>query len=188
MPEGHPYTYDREAIGGNSVIRRWAILFVALAISLFVGPAPVCAQSASSATSAPNYGAGAGAAGLTNSGTQSQSPYSGSVPGKLVSGVLPLSLQDALDRGLKQNLGLLLSNENIRSARGERWTQLSKLLPNVTTQSSVVSSQIDLATLGISFPGIPTVVGPFSYFDSRAYLTQTLFDWKAINYTRSATQ
>ena len=170
------------------MIRRWAILFVALAISLFVGPTTVRAQSPSSTISGPNYGAGAGTAGLTNSATQSESPYSGSVPGKLVPGVLQLSLQDALDRGLKQNLGLLLSNESIRSARGERWTQLSKLLPNVTTQSSVVSSQIDLATLGISLPGIPSVVGPFSYFDSRAYMTQTLFDWKAINTTRSATE
>jgi outer membrane protein TolC len=103
---------------------------------------------------------------------------------------LQLSLQDAIGRGLKQNLGLLLSNEDIRSARGELWTQLSKLLPNLTTQSSVVTSQIDLATLGLTIPipGFPTVVGPFSYFDARAYMTQTLFDWKAINNTRSANQ
>jgi outer membrane protein TolC len=120
--------------------------------------------------------------------TQSQNPFTGSVPDKFVPGVLSISLQDAIDRGLKQNLGLLLSNADIRSARGERWTQLSKLLPNLTTQTSVVASQIDLATLGITIPGFPTVVGPFSYFDSRAYLTQTLFDWKAINKTRSATQ
>ena len=120
--------------------------------------------------------------------SQVQNPFNGSVPGKLVPGVLPISLQDAMDRGLKQNLGLLLSNEDIRSARGERWTQLSKLLPNLTTQTNVATSQIDLATLGISIPGFPTVVGPFSYFDSRAYLTQTLFDWKAMNKTRSATQ
>ena len=31
-------------------------------------------------------------------------------------------------------------------------------------------------------------VGPFSYFDARANLTQTLFDWKAINNTRAASQ
>src|ERR1700676_4468525 len=101
-------------------------------------------------------------------GTQGVSPFAGSTPARLVPGILPLSLQEAIDRGLKQNLGLLLSNADIRSARGQRWEQLSKLLPNLTTQTSVVASQIDLATLGITIPGFPTVVGPFSYFDSRA--------------------
>jgi hypothetical protein len=44
------------------------------------------------------------------------SPFSGSVPAKVVPGVLPLSLEDAIDRGLKQNLGLLLSNADVRPA------------------------------------------------------------------------
>ena len=35
---------------------------------------------------------------------------------------------------------------------------------------------------------IPSVVGPFAYFDARAYLSQQLFDWKGINKTRSATE
>ena len=54
-------------------------------------------------------------------GTVGVSPFAGSVPAKLVPGVIPLSLQDAIDRGLKQNLGLLLSNADIRSASGQRW-------------------------------------------------------------------
>jgi outer membrane protein TolC len=170
------------------VIRRCSILFLHLAILMLMIAISARAQSGSPATSSPGYTANTNSTGPSTSVAQSQSSFSGSVPGKLVPGVLQISLQDALDRGLKQNLGLLLSNEDIRSARGERWTQLSKLLPNVTTQTSVVASQIDLATLGISIPGFPNVVGPFSYFDSRAYMTQTLFDWKTINKTRSATQ
>lgn len=170
------------------MIRRCSILFLHLAILMLMIAISARAQSGSPATSSPGYTANTNSTGPSTSVAQSQSSFSGSVPGKLVPGVLQISLQDALDRGLKQNLGLLLSNEDIRSARGERWTQLSKLLPNVTTQTSVVASQIDLATLGISIPGFPNVVGPFSYFDSRAYMTQTLFDWKAINKTRSATQ
>jgi outer membrane protein TolC len=170
------------------VIRRCSILFLKLAILMPMIAISARAQSGSPATSSSGYSANPNSTGPSTSAIQSQSPFSGSLPGKLVPGVIQISLQDALDRGLKQNLGLLLSNEDIRSARGERWTQLSKLLPNMTTQSSVVASQIDLATLGISIPGFPTVVGPFSYFDSRAYVTQTLFDWKAINKTRSATQ
>ena len=61
-------------------------------------------------------------------------PVRGQRAGKTRSGVMPLSLQDAIDRGLKQNLGLLLSNADIRSARGQRWEQLSALLPHVTAR------------------------------------------------------
>jgi outer membrane protein TolC len=35
---------------------------------------------------------------------------------------------------------------------------------------------------------IPPGVGPFSYFDARANVSQTLFDWKAINAVRAAGQ
>src|SRR5580698_4035552 len=97
------------------------------------------------------------------------SPFQSSVPSAPVSGVLPLSLQDAIDRGLKQNLGLLLSGEDVRSARGERWKELSALLPNVTAMPYAADSRIDLAELGFTFkfPGvtIPSVVGPFAYLD-----------------------
>jgi outer membrane protein TolC len=53
-------------------------------------------------------------------------------------------------------------------------------------------SKINLGELGLtSLPGvtnIPAAVGPFSYFDSRATVTQSVFDWKSINATRAATQ
>ncbi|MGA8221080.1 MAG: TolC family protein [Candidatus Acidiferrales bacterium] len=171
--------------------RRTAILFVTLAMALPLSGIPARAQLTTPANATAIYGPSANTSGSSSPGVQPLNPYSGSVPAKLVPGTLQISLREAIDHGLKQNLGLLLSNEDIRSARGERWTQLSKLLPNLTTQTSVVASQVDLATLGLSagvIPGIPNVVGPFSYFDARAYMTQTLFDWKAINKTRSATQ
>ncbi len=123
-------------------------------------------------------------------GTLGVSPFAGSVPAKLVPGVMPISLQEAIDRGLKQNLGLLLSNADIRAARGQRWEQLSALLPHVTAAPYADVSQINLRELGISFsiPGFnlpPTV--RFSYFDARVNVDQSLFDWKSINATRAAT-
>jgi outer membrane protein TolC len=124
-------------------------------------------------------------------GTGGVSPFAGSVPAKLVPGILSLSLRDAIDRGLKQNLGVLLSSAEIRSARGQRWEQLSALLPHVTAAPYVAASEINLAELGFSgVPGlkIPLSVGPFSYFDARAAVAQTLFDWKSINATRAASQ
>ena len=125
-------------------------------------------------------------------GTGGVSPFAGSVPAKPVPGVLPLSLRDAIDRGLKQNLGALLSNADIRSARGQRWEQLSALLPHLTATPYAAVSQINLKELGISLniPGVnlPSALGPFSYFDARVNLTQSIFDWKSINATHAASQ
>jgi outer membrane protein TolC len=124
-------------------------------------------------------------------GTTGVSPFSGSVPAQLVPGVMPLSLQDAMDRGLKQNLGLLLSNTDTRAARGQRWEQLSALLPHATAAPSETASEINLPELGLtSLDGItiPASIGPFSYFDARVNVTQSLFDWKSINATRAASQ
>ncbi|MCU1242432.1 MAG: outer rane efflux protein [Candidatus Acidoferrum typicum] len=125
------------------------------------------------------------------SGTQGVSPFAGSVPAKAVPGVMPISLREAIDRGLKQNLGLLLSNADIRAARGQRWQQLSALLPHVTAAPYADVSQINLNELGISLriPGInfpPSV--RFSYYDARVSVDQSLFDWKSINATRAASQ
>lgn len=135
---------------------------------------------------------GSSSPGATSTGSPAGSSFSGSVPTKLVPGVIPLSLQEAIDRGLKQNLGLLLSNTDIRSARGQRWEQLSALLPHASVSPYVAMSKINLGELGLtSLPGvtnIPAAVGPFSYFDSRAAVTQSVFDWKSINATRAATQ
>ena len=124
--------------------------------------------------------------------SQEANPFTGSVASKPLPGVVPISLQDAINRGLKQNLGVLLSNADIQSARGQRWEQLSALLPHVTAAPYVDVSKTNLAEVGFSFkvPGLtfPTSVGPFSYFDARVNVTQSLFDWKSINKTRAAGQ
>jgi outer membrane protein TolC len=130
-------------------------------------------------------------AGQAIPGTQGASPFGGSVPAKVVPGVLALSLRDAMDRGLKQNLGLLLSRADIQSARGQRWEQLSALLPQVTAAPSVTVSKTNLGEIGLTNIGgvtIPPSVGPFSYFDARVAVTQSVFDWKAINATRATGQ
>ena len=124
--------------------------------------------------------------------SQGGNTFSGSVPSQPVPGILPLSLQDAIDRGLKQNLGLLLSSSDVGNARGQRWQQLSALLPHISLAPYADISQVNLSEFGFSFhfPGlnIPTVVGPFSYFDARANLSQSLFDWAAVNKTRASQQ
>jgi len=119
----------------------------------------------------------------------SESPYSGSVPeGEATSAVLPLSFKDAIDRALRNNLGLLIGTDNLLAARGQRWQELSHLLPNVNAVATQAATQIDLAALGFrfNFPGVPPVVGPLGTFDARAYVTAPLFDWHALERDRGA--
>jgi outer membrane protein TolC len=117
-------------------------------------------------------------------------PFAGSVPTKPVAERIPLSLQDAITLGLKHNLGLLLSRADTRAARGQRWQELSALLPHVTAAPYLAESKLNLAQVGlgnvVNVFHISPSVGPFSYFDARAAITQTLFDWKSINSARAA--
>ncbi|MGA8736333.1 MAG: TolC family protein [Terriglobales bacterium] len=145
---------------------------------------PCGAQTSSSPpTSAP---------GQAIPGTSAASTFASSVPTKVVPGVLQLSLKDAIDRGLRQNLGLLLSRADTRSARGQRWEQLSALLPHITAAPYWAESKINIDQVG--FAGVANTfhispaVGPYSYFDARAAITQSLFDWQSINATRAANQ
>ncbi|HKV92695.1 MAG TPA: TolC family protein [Candidatus Angelobacter sp.] len=134
--------------------------------------------------------------GQESAALQAQNPFSGSVPGgTATAGVLSLSLKDAIDRGLKQNLGLLLANEGIPSARGQWWKGLSELLPHLTTSTTESAQQINLETVGINLSALrkiganlSPIVGPFGIFDTRAYLTQSVFNWKSIQQTRSDAQ
>jgi len=157
--------------------------FLLAGVLLFRSPTALAQTPLPAGSSSPSTGLPGALAG---------SSFSGSVPGKPVPGVIPLSLQEAIDRGLKQNLGALLSNTDIRAARGQRWEQLSALLPHATLSPYVAASKINLGELGLTnLPGaisIPASVGPFSYFDSRAAVTQSLFDWKSINASRAASQ
>lgn len=118
-----------------------------------------------------------------------ESPFLGSVPTGMPTGtVLRLSLEEALELGLRQNLGLLQRQENVLSERGKRWKELSGLLPKLTTRTSANIEKDNLAARGLTQPGIPPVVGPYGYYDTRVFLTQPVFDLPAIDRTRAASQ
>jgi outer membrane protein TolC len=166
--------------------RCWHLLMLAEALICFT----ICGIGTSLAqTEIP---LGPSTPGQSIPGTGGVSLFAGSVPTKLVPGVLSLSLRDAIDRGLKQNLGLLLSHADVRAAQGQRWEQLSALLPHVTAAPYVAETKVNIDELGFAGLGsllhIPSSVGPFSYFDARAAATQTMFDWRSINATRAASQ
>jgi outer membrane protein TolC len=127
-------------------------------------------------------------AGQSNYETLSQNPYLGGVPaGSLSATPVALYLEDAVARGLKQNLGGVLATDVVTDARGQRWQALSELLPNVITDTRFGVHQINVkAAFGLTIRGEPPIIGPFGYFDSRAYLTQSAFDWASIERARSS--
>ena len=102
--------------------------------------------------------------------------------------VISLTFQDAIDLALKNNLGVLLQSYNTIAARGEKWKELSALLPNVTAGVSVNAVQDNLAARGLRFPGFPTIVGPYGFTDARVYLSQSILNLKALNRQRGAAE
>jgi outer membrane protein TolC len=116
--------------------------------------------------------------------TTSQSAIDPSFKGSIISGkatgeVLPLSLDEAMQRGLRTNLGLVLQSSNERQANGSRLEELQQLLPTASATISYQVEQVDLAAFGLKFPGINPIIGPFQVEDFRAYLTQNLINLQA---------
>ncbi len=110
-----------------------------------------------------------------NLAAPTDSSYKGSlVTGKATDGVMDLSLDDAIARGLKQNLGLILQTTAQQNAKGQELEALQALLPTVTGDASIEVEQVNLAAYGLKFPGLNPIIGPFQVVDFRAYLTQNL--------------
>lgn len=111
---------------------------------------------------------------------QTNVQFQGSVPNGVASSApLALTLDDAIQRGLQSNLGLLSRDTTSRSVRAERIRTLSVLLPQVTGSVGQTEQQSNLQTLGIHLPGIPRMVGPFTYFEAQANASARIFDWSA---------
>jgi outer membrane protein TolC len=119
--------------------------------------------------------------------------YAGSIPAAGQPFAGKLSLREAVQRGLDYNLGVVGLTNAVRQARGQSRAALSALLPNLSGDLTGTEEKVDLAAFGFSslrVPGfsLPSVVGPFHYFDLRARLSQTVLDLVAWNNYRSAAE
>ncbi len=179
----------------NTAFLQFICFFFALCVSVAEG-------QQSGAPGGPGMQAGAapgGTATLSNASAAPVTPppqtgdesFQGSVPqGKASSTPIALALGEAIDRGLKANLGVLTSEQSSREIRAQRLRALSTLLPKLTGQVNVVEQQINLQALGFLFniPGIQLahIVGPYGYQSVQANAQLTLFDYTAIsNYKAS---
>jgi outer membrane protein TolC len=109
--------------------------------------------------------------------TPSASPFQGSVAtGEVSAQPIDLTLDDAIQRGLKANLGVILSGTQTVAARGQRLSQLQALLPSVEGSLQETVMQEDLPAQGLRIKGFPTIIGPFGFTDLRAKLNWSLVD------------
>ena len=105
------------------------------------------------------------------------SSFQGSVPeGQATAPTMELTLDEAVQRGLRNNLGVILSSTQTAAARGQRLSQLQALLPSVDFDAKESLMQADLAAQGLRIPGFPTIIGPFGFTDVRASLKWSLVD------------
>ena len=90
-----------------------------------------------------------------------------------------LTLQEAIQKGLQANLGVLVAGTRVEEAEAARLRSLSAaLLPRINAQTYANVQNRDLRAFGISVPNlpIPSVVGPFSNYDIRVYAQQNVVD------------
>jgi outer membrane protein TolC len=106
---------------------------------------------------------------------------------------ISLSLDEALKMGLHYNLGAIASQQDSQRAKGEGIAVRSELFPNLSGGLREDVQQIDFASYGfkLKFPpslgiNFPNIVGPFNYFDLRAYLTQRVADMQSIRSYQSS--
>jgi outer membrane protein TolC len=120
---------------------------------------------------------------------RAQDPFTGSLPqGKATGQVVDLSIQDALDRGLKYNLGLYLSERATEQTRSERLRALSNLMPVINGSFSEEEQRINLKAFGFNFPGFPSSVGPFGLTELQATGSWTPLNLHYITGVHAASQ
>ena len=121
-----------------------------------------------------------------------QIPTAGSVPtGAFSPEPIPLSLAEAIERGLRQNLSTLLSQDDQLTAQGELVQSRSPLLPDLSARVAETAQKVNLAAEGFGkiagrFAGFPLVVGPFGYFDARLVFSQSVLNLNALATERSS--
>jgi outer membrane protein TolC len=123
---------------------------------------------------------------------QVQGAYAGSVNGSETGSTnIVLTLDQAVQMGLKFNLGSVSAGASSRQVRAQRLAALSALLPSIDASLSETGAKTNLETLGLTsgtFGGgtLPKVVGPYHYYDARLSLNYNVLDLAAVHNYRQA--
>ena len=105
---------------------------------------------------------------------------------------LRLSLHDAIQAAVDNNVTVRLLRERIAAAQANANTSLGSLLPNVSGYVSGRNQTVNLAAFGLPQDrlgalGVPGgITQPFDVYDARANLVQNLFSLSLIQRWRAA--
>jgi outer membrane protein TolC len=128
------------------------------------------------------------------------SPYAGSVTtARATVETVPLSLDDAIRRGLEHNLAVVLARQDQRMASGRQLQGLDFLLPNLSAQATRSRNQLNIEALGFR-PGLLAQLPPgflpsgptfnpiitVNIVSAQANLQQSLFNLGALEQYRAA--
>src|SRR4051812_32288141 len=96
-----------------------------------------------------------------------------------------LTFADAIDRGLRYNLGLIESRQTSADASAARLHALSALRPTVSARAAQVYEDLSLKEVGIALPGLPPTTGGFGFQDVRVGVSQRIYNGELRNRYRS---
>ncbi len=119
--------------------------------------------------------------------TQTLNPYLGSTPqGEVVNGEIRISLEDAIARGLRFNLGLIDSQQADAGVRAEREHALSLLLPQISARAQQSYEQLSFRALNIKLPPqagfqLPPTSGGFGYSEAGILAHSAIVNLELLN-------
>lgn len=98
-----------------------------------------------------------------------------------------LSFADAVRRATGEVPVVALATLRSREADARVREARAALLPSLSVTGAWLNRTFNSRSLGISFPGVPELIGPFNNYDGRLSAAQTLFDWSSVARVRAAT-
>lgn len=92
----------------------------------------------------------------------------------------PLSLRDAVEAAMRLSPQIQIAKLRALESRGQYGVVRSGYLPQINAQVSNSVQTNNLRGIGLTFPGVPSRIGPFQVFDARPSVQQTVFDYSLV--------
>jgi outer membrane protein len=108
-------------------------------------------------------------------------PLSGQAPARV-----RLSFAEAVRRAAGEAPAVELAGLRTDEAEARVRQARGALLPSLSFAGGWVDRNFNSKAQGISFPGVPTIIGPFSAYDARFRVSQTLLDFSSLARVRAA--
>lgn len=97
-----------------------------------------------------------------------------------------LTLKSALDLNLKNSSKRAIGKQKIIEKQSLRLEKQAVFIPRLSLNVADRNGETNLKAQGISFPGAPDKIGPFSTFDARLTFNETLLNLNFLNQLQAA--